>query len=84
MRKIDINISVLFLLMIIVTSIHSSLAINSNKNGEEEHSDIKPIQSFPDGGTLNLTFKSKIDGSIQPLLVKIPKGYTPALSLYQR
>lgn len=76
MRKINNNTSVLFLLMAIVTFAHSSLAVDSHKNDDGWHSDIKPIQSFPNGGTLNLTFKSKIDGSIQPLLIKIPKGYT--------
>ena len=29
------------------------------------------------GNILNLTFKSKIDGSPQPLLIKLPEGYTP-------
>jgi len=77
MQKINNNTSVLFLLMVIVTFVHSSLAVDPYKNNEGRHPDIKPIQNFPNGGTLNLTFKSKIDGSIQPLLVKIPKGYTP-------
>lgn len=80
MRKINNNISVLFLLIVIVTFAHCSLAVNPYKNNEGRHPDIKPIQNFPNGGTLNLTFKSKIDGSIQPLLVKIPKGYTPEKS----
>jgi len=80
MRKINNNTSVLFLLMLIVTFTHCSLANDSYKNNEGRHPDIKPIRNFPNGGTLNLTFKSKIDGSIQPLLVKIPKGYTPERS----
>ena len=29
------------------------------------------------GRSLNMTFKSKIDGSLQPLLIKVPDGYTP-------
>jgi hypothetical protein len=28
-------------------------------------------------GTFHMSFKSKIDGNIQPLIVKVPKGYTP-------
>jgi predicted esterase len=35
---------------------------------------------MPNGGTLNLTFKSRIDGSLQPVLLKTPKGYTPEKS----
>ena len=37
---------------------------------------IRQIKDLPDGGILNLTFKSQIDGSLQPFLVKVPKGYT--------
>ncbi|UCG50101.1 MAG: hypothetical protein JSU94_09995 [Phycisphaerales bacterium] len=29
------------------------------------------------GRNLNMTFKSKIDGSLQPLLIKVPNAYTP-------
>jgi dienelactone hydrolase len=35
------------------------------------------MAAMPDGATFNLTFKSKIDGSRQPLLVRVPQGYTP-------
>jgi len=31
-----------------------------------------------EGGVFNLSFKSSIDGQMQPLLMKIPKGYDPA------
>jgi hypothetical protein len=34
------------------------------------------LKDLPEGGILNLTFKSQIDGSLQPFLVKVPKGYT--------
>jgi len=33
--------------------------------------------NLPNDSILNLTFKSDIDGSIQPMLVKVPKGYSP-------
>ncbi len=37
----------------------------------------KLLSHLPQNGILNLTFKSKIDGSFQPLLVKLPRDYTP-------
>lgn len=41
--------------------------------------DIKTA-GFSDGAISTLTFRSKIDGSRQPLLVKVPKGYAPEKS----
>ena len=38
----------------------------------------KQVAQRKEGGILNLSFKSTIDGSIQPLLLKIPKNYDPA------
>ena len=35
----------------------------------------KQIVKHKDGGIFNLSFKSTIDGSIQPLMMKIPKDY---------
>jgi len=37
---------------------------------------IREVSSLPEGGIFNLTFKSKIDSSFQPLLIKVPKEYT--------
>ena len=38
------------------------------------------IETLPSGGLINLTFKSKIDQSFQPMLAKVPRGYTKAKS----
>lgn len=46
-------------------------------NGRSAQSVHQKIESFPNSAILNLTFKSKIDGSLQPLTVKVPDGYTP-------
>lgn len=35
------------------------------------------LVSVPGGRTLSMTFKSKIDGSVQPFLAKVPDGYSP-------
>ena len=75
MRKVYHNNIVLFLLMVIIVFTNSSFAIDP-LNKVNRYSDIKPLNSFPSGATLSLTFKSNIDGSIQPLLVRVPKGYT--------
>jgi len=37
---------------------------------------LSQAADFSGGGILNLTFKSRIDDSPQPLLVKLPEGYT--------
>jgi len=37
-------------------------------------------RSFKGGSIFNLTFTSRIDGISQPMLVQIPKGYTPEKS----
>jgi len=41
---------------------------------------IRKIEALPDGELLNLTFKSKIDDTFQPMLVKVPDGYTKSKS----
>jgi predicted esterase len=66
--------------MMIVQVAHSSSAVGSYRIGEDRHPEIKPFQSLPQGGTFNMTFRSEIDGIIQPLLVGVPKSYTPAKS----
>jgi hypothetical protein len=80
MRKANTGMWALLFLITMVTVAHSSSAGGSYRIGEDQHQEIKPLQSLPQGGTLNMTFRSKIDGSIQPLLVGIPKDYTPAKS----
>ena len=77
MPPVKSNISVLFLSTVILVSVDAVLAVEAIANYEGKQLVIKRITSLPDGGILNLTFKSKIDGSLQPLLVKVPKGYTP-------
>ncbi|MCX5638674.1 MAG: hypothetical protein NTX52_13440 [Planctomycetota bacterium] len=53
--------------------------IGAETVADNQYTQLVPskIESLPKGGTLNLTFKSKIDGSLQPLMVKVPEGYTP-------
>ena len=41
---------------------------------------VRQIEGLPEGGLINLTFKSKIDDSYQPMLVKVPDGYTKTKS----
>jgi len=37
---------------------------------------IRKIETLPSGKLINLTFKSRIDETFQPMLVKVPDGYT--------
>ena len=80
MRKIENSIFVLLSTILVVMFGCSGLAAGSLENDGNWRRQIKPLGSLPNGGTLSLTFKSKIDGGIQPLLVRIPKGYTPEKS----
>lgn len=80
MQKANTVTRALLFLMTIVMAAHASSAVGSYRIGEDGHHEIKPFKSLPHGGTLNMTFRSKIDGSIQPLLVRVPKNYTPAKS----
>lgn len=48
-----------------------------NKDAPSIASPIKTKQSFPPDVVLQLSFKSKIDGSVQPFLAKIPRQYDP-------
>ena len=41
---------------------------------------VRQIEGLPEGELINLTFKSKIDDSYQPMLIKVPDGYTKAKS----
>ena len=41
---------------------------------------VRQIESLSQGGLINLTFKSKIDDSFQPMLIKVPDGYTKTKS----
>jgi hypothetical protein len=79
MQRINNGTLVLFL-MTIVQVAHSGSAFGSYRISEDRHHEIKPLKNLPRGGTLNMTFKSEIDGSIQPLLVRVPKDYTPVKS----
>lgn len=82
MQKIEKSGSFLFLIVLIplavcpaqATDIFETDIFENNRN---RHTEIRPLGSLPNGGSMSMTFKSKIDGSIQPLLVKVPKGYTP-------
>jgi pimeloyl-ACP methyl ester carboxylesterase len=77
MRKIEKSGLFLFLIILIVFSVSPSQATDSIKNNRNRHPEIRPLGRFPNGGILSMTFRSNIDDSIQPLLVKVPKGYTP-------
>ena len=41
---------------------------------------IRKIETLPSGGLINLTFKSKIDDTLQPMLAKVSQGYTKTKS----
>lgn len=47
----------------------------SSHNPRPEQKAARP--SFPSAGIMSLTYKSPVDGSLQPLLAKVPRGYTP-------
>lgn len=53
-------------------SIASPICCAAEKQGEA--SSLQP-SSITDGGIFNMTFKSKLDSSFQPLLIKTPKNY---------
>ena len=49
----------------------------AGQNQTVKQTKVEHIPSFPKGKALHLTFKSNIDGSFQPMLVKTPVDYTP-------
>jgi hypothetical protein len=73
-------IGILFISTIVAGFVDYADAFGTVANNDTNQSIIRRITDLPKGGTLNLTFKSRIDGSIQPLLIKVPKNYTPEKS----
>ena len=41
---------------------------------------IRKIETLPSSDLIKLTFKSKIDDTYQPIVIKVPDGYTKAKS----
>lgn len=62
---------------VLLTISNYTFCVDSLINEQNIQPALGKTVSLPEGGVINLTFKSKIDGSLQPLLVKVPKGYTP-------
>ncbi len=58
----------------------SVFAIEPITDTNSVHKLVRQIESLPKNGLANLTFKSKIDNTLQPMLVKIPKDYTKTKS----
>jgi len=56
------------------------LAIEPISDANSIEKIVRRIESLPSGGLVNLTFKSRIDDTLQPLLVKVPDGYTKSKS----
>lgn len=67
-------VSTFLLFFTFLLSIASSGYCESD-NDKETSSQLH-VPKFANGGTFNMTFKSKLDGSFQPLLIKTPKTYT--------
>jgi len=76
MRHIKDGIVIILSILTLLVNLASSA--DTLTSGESKKSD--KLTDIPDGGIMNLTFKSKIDESFQPLLIKVPKGYTPKKS----
>jgi predicted esterase len=64
----------------IVLSVAAGATVDTNTYFKHPQAGPTKMPRLPQGGTLNLTFKSKIDGSLQSLLLKVPSGYTPKKS----
>jgi hypothetical protein len=51
--------------------------VNPAINGHNTQLARPKIARIPKGGILNLTLRSNIDGSLQPLIVQVPEDYSP-------
>lgn len=71
------KVLVRFCTAVILLTLDYAFGASSVINRQSIQSALKKIDGSPTGGILNLTFKSKIDGSLQPLILKVPHGYTP-------
>jgi predicted esterase len=71
----------LFLSIFLVSLFSGSVfAIEAITDTNSVNNLIRKIEALPDGKLLNLTFKSKIDDTFQPMLVKVPDGYAKTKS----
>lgn len=66
-------LSLLFLISMLLPNY--VFAIESITDANSVNKLIRKIEMLPSGEMLNLTFKSKIDETFQPMLVKVPNGY---------
>lgn len=67
---------IIFLSIILVTFCYGSVfAIEPVTDANSINKLIQQIDALADAKLFNLTFKSKIDNTFQPMLVKIPEGY---------
>jgi len=63
-------------LLLLSPSIASGSELGPIIDANSQKKIIRQISNLPDGSVFNFRFKSKIDGKSQPLLLKVPKGYT--------
>ena len=73
--------------ILILETSYADIAVSYAQVLDDEVSDansiekiVRRIESLPSGGLVDLTFKSRIDDTLQPLLVKVPDGYTKSKS----
>ena len=67
--------SVLFISVFLFLS-NSSFAIEPVTDANSDIKIVRQIEGLPESGIINLTFKSKIDNTLQPMLINVPNGYT--------
>jgi len=72
------NVLLVFLIFIGLSSV--VLAFEPITDANSIRKLAHQIEGLPQGGIVNLTFKSKIDDTFQPMLANIPNGYTKTKS----
>ncbi len=70
----------IFLISLMLLSSGSIFAIEPITDANSVRKLVRQIEGLPQGELINLTFKSKIDDTFQPMLFKVPDGYTKTKS----
>ncbi|KPJ65435.1 MAG: hypothetical protein AMJ43_10745 [Coxiella sp. DG_40] len=78
MKKMKALICLICLLIFFLPKAVFAIGLISDVNSIEKI--IYHIETLSSGGIFNLTFRSKLDYSLQPLLAKVPPGYTKSKS----
>lgn len=78
MKKLKILICLVCFSIFLLPKVVFAVEPISDANSIEKI--IQHIETLSSGEVLNLTFRSKFDYSLQPLLIKVPAGYTKSKS----